>query len=205
MFIRKQIIKKDILEPKVNIYVYICILEKIIIMTKHQCLLKIAAIFATFDVIFNYVLGSIFVMKFLETSEQILIITTSFIFLYSLIFGSCLSLIPRRELRGKNRHEMMKTQGGHTVMLAYFIGLCVVAEVVRQMRDKGGSIEKIKKAINLHIFGVSLVKFVAFGNVLLQSRITSQFIYIKLCLLWTICTVISLLLIVCLLPSKKKV
>ena len=93
-------------------------------MTKHQCLLKIAAIFATFDVIFNYVLGSIFVMKFLETSEQILIIITSFIFLYSFIFGSCLSLIPRRELRGKNRHEMMKTQGGHTVMLAYFIGLC---------------------------------------------------------------------------------
>ena len=36
-------------------------------------------------------------------------------------------------------------------MLAYFIGLCVVAEVVRQMRDKGGSIEKIKKAITKRV------------------------------------------------------
>ena len=124
----------------------------------HRYTLTVASIFATFDVIYNYLLGSIFFLKFVDTNEDILIYTTLCLFLYSLIFGSYLSLIPRRELRGKKRHEMMKTQGGHTVMLAYFLGLCVLAEIVRFMRKQGGSIKKLTRAIKLHIFGITFVK-----------------------------------------------
>ena len=81
-------------------------------MKSDKILLLVAALFGTLDVVATYVVGSSLIMNFVDSGESVLLHTTLFLFLYSLLFGAYLSFIPRKELRGKNRHEMMKTQGG---------------------------------------------------------------------------------------------
>ena len=48
-----------------------------------------------------------------------------------IIYGSFATFVPKRELSGPGRRAKMYTQGGHSLMLTYFLGCGAVAELVR--------------------------------------------------------------------------
>jgi hypothetical protein len=52
------------------------------------------------------------------------------------VYGTMATLIPKRELAGPRRKALMATQGGHTLMLTYFLGFGAIAEVVRDCACK---------------------------------------------------------------------
>ena len=171
-------------------------------MKSDKILLLVAALFGTLDVVATYVVGSSLIMNFVDSGESVLLHTTLFLFLYSLLFGAYLSFIPRKELRGKNRHEMMKTQGGHTAMLAYFLGMCVLAEVVRQVRKKGGHIDKVRRAIKLHSYGICAVKIAVCGYAISNSQ--SDIFQVKVGVLFSVVTMLIFACVNCFVSVKTK-
>ena len=48
-----------------------------------------------------------------------------------IVYGSWATFVPKRELSGPGRRAKMHTQGGHSLMLTYFLGCGAVAEFVR--------------------------------------------------------------------------
>jgi hypothetical protein len=48
-----------------------------------------------------------------------------------IIYGSWATIVPKRELQGPGRKAKMYTQGGHSLMLTYFLGCGAVSEFVR--------------------------------------------------------------------------
>ena len=62
-----------------------------------------------------------------------------------------------KELRGKNRHRLMKTQSGHTGMLTYFLSLGPTMELARFRQGSSGQSwtannNKLRRIIKLHAF-----------------------------------------------------
>ena len=62
-----------------------------------------------------------------------------------------------KELRGKNRHRLMKTQSGHTGMLTYFLSLGPTMELARFRQNSSGQSwtannNKLRRIIKLHAF-----------------------------------------------------
>ena len=118
------------------------------------------------DILSQYSTGFIFVFQGYISHRLHFMSLTAAMFLHLLLYGACASLIPRKELRGKDRHRLMKSQGGHSVMLAYFCGFGVLAEYVRLARNEGGGLSKIMNAARLHAFGFSIAKILCLCTVL---------------------------------------
>ena len=72
-------------------------------------------------------------------------------------YGCVAVFVPMGELRGKHRRARMKSQAGHTTMLAYFLGLGPLAEVLRLRGDRASKpvTDKLQRAISLHVFGMA--------------------------------------------------
>ena len=73
------------------------------------------------------------------------------------VYGSMATLIPKRELAGPRRKALMATQGGHTLMLTYFLGFGAIAEIVRDCVCKmtAGLKEgrfRVRTAVMFHAF-----------------------------------------------------
>ena len=101
-----------------------------------------------------------------------------------LLYGCAVVFVPMGELRGAKRRQRMKSQAGHTLMLAYFLGLGPLGEAVRYMNalsaarrganrdDDGGGDDsddsdeaerkvptaKLRRALLLHGIGVGMVQ-----------------------------------------------
>jgi hypothetical protein len=78
-----------------------------------------------------------------------------------IIYGSFATFVPKRELSGPGRRAKMYTQGGHSLMLTYFLGCGAVAELVRDRccREIGGILrgrERVKNALIHRGFGLCL-------------------------------------------------
>jgi len=164
--------------------------------------LLLISILCAFDLISYYAVGSVLVYQGYLFHRKACLVSTGVMFLHLMIYGGIASLTPRRELRGKDRHRLMKSQGGHTVMLAYFCGFGVLSEYVRLSRKEGGHIAKFIKAGRLHVFGFSFFKAGMFYLILYQLGDDTQFlhreglstyIFSGLCL--SVCTMVCLALV----------
>ena len=120
--------------------------------------LFLVSILAFADILSHYLVGFLLVFQGYLSHRPHFMMLTAGMFLHLLLFGGWASLTPRKELRGKDRHRLMKSQGGHSVMLAYFCGFGTLAEYVRLARDEGGGKAKLIKAARLHAFGFSIAK-----------------------------------------------
>ena len=84
------------------------------------------------------------------------------------IYGTMATLIPKRELAGPRRKALMATQGGHTLMLTYFLGFGPIAEVVRDCVCKmtAGLQEgrfRVRTAVVFHASAFALPQLVMHG------------------------------------------
>ena len=98
--------------------------------------LLIGALGCFVDLVFSWTaaLGAVF--SALKDSENVsdtgvLCLGACRVFHIIFIYGTMATLIPKRELHGPRRKALMATQGGHTLMLTYFLGFGAIAEVVR--------------------------------------------------------------------------
>jgi hypothetical protein len=164
--------------------------------------LLLISILCAFDLLSYYAVGSLLVYQGYLFHRKNCLVSTGIMFVHLMIYGGIASLTPRRELRGKDRHRLMKSQGGHTVMLAYFCGFGVLSEYVRLSRKEGGHLAKFKNAGRLHVYGLSFFKAVMFYFILYQLGDDSQFltreglatyIFSGMCL--SVCTVVCIALV----------
>ena len=65
-------------------------------MKSDKILLLVAALFGTLDVVATYVVGSSLIMNFVDSGESVLLNTTLFLFLYSLLFWSIPFFYPEK-------------------------------------------------------------------------------------------------------------
>ena len=87
-------------------------------------------------------------------------------------------------------------------MLAYFLGMCVLAEVVRQVRKKGGHIDKVRRAIKLHAYGICAVKIAVCGYAISNSQ--SDIFQVKLGVLFSVMTMLVFACVNCFISLKTK-
>ena len=77
------------------------------------------------------------------------------------VYGWLATLIPKEELKGPGRRARMFSQGGHSLMLTYFLGFGALAEVVRELCCKpvAGVAEgrsRVRRAVLFHATRLAL-------------------------------------------------
>ena len=95
----------------------------------------------------------------LEAKNSNLLLAGVFALLHGVVlYGCTATLVPRAELRSVYRREVMKSQGGHSAMLAHFLGCGALTELIRHHCClKGRTIEgladgpcRLRRAVRLH-------------------------------------------------------
>ena len=76
-----------------------------------------------------------------------------------IVYGSVATFVPKRELSGPGRKAKMYTQGGHSLMLTYFLGCGAISEFVRDRccREVAGILsgrDRVKNALVHRGFGL---------------------------------------------------
>ena len=94
-----------------------------------------------------------------NTDETMAILGGTRIVWIVILYGSVATFVPKKELQGPGRKAKMYTQGGHSLMLTYFLGCGAISEFVRDRccREVAGIYtgrERVKNALIHRGFGL---------------------------------------------------